>query len=536
MSQLQIYEQKDFTGGLNFRADQFQLSDNESPKMLNVEIDPRGGVFSRGGYERINGTAVAGTWSPKRLHKFTGATNRIMLTTGAKVYQSTGGNFTPLAYSLGNDIAVSYAYGASFANWGTDLYIATGGAGAGSYSWVTTSTYATAISVLTTSHFNNNYNSPNATYFPKANLLMVHANKMFAAGVNISGVDYPNRLRWSHEDSPKDWASADYIDIVGGGNGITGLAVVNGSLMIFKPNAIYLLLGYDSDDFRLVQLSGHLGAPHPLAVSLSDSSVYFFSNPEGLYSFDGSRLVDLFANIRPATDANEFNLSAPNAVTLSWVGHRLWMSAPYSKDTTVTDPKVNFVFDPSIGQGGSFTMFQSSDGYGLVGGCDYEDSSNNNIYLMIHPTQPRVLQVDKYSLDSDNITGTPASFVSYYRTKWFDGGSYMQKKMFRRPDIVTKEPSTSTVINVKVYHNFEEGAGNERKNFDLTLTPTSTGIIWGTGLWGGLWGSGAASSTVLTGRNLGLARCVQLEFTGPSGQFWGINSIGYKYQGRRVKG
>jgi hypothetical protein len=212
------------------------------------------------------------------------------------------------------------------------------------------------------------------------------------------------------------------------------------------------------------------------------------------------------------------------------------MSAPYSKDTTVTSPKVNFVFDPSIGQGGAFTMFESADGFGLVGGCNFEDTSNNNIYLMIHPTQPRVLQVDKYNLDADNITGTPASFSSYYRTKWFDGGSYMQKKMFRRPDIVTKEPSTNTVINVKVFHNFEEGDGTERKNFDLTLTPSAAGLIYGSGLWGELWGSGAASSVVATGRNLGLARCIQLQFTGPPSQFWGINSIGYKYQGRRVKG
>jgi len=536
MSSLQIYQQQDFTGGLNFRADQFQLADNESPNMLNVEIDPRGGVFSRGGYERINTTAVSGTWSPKRLHQFTGATPRIMLTTGAKVYHSTGGNFSVLQFSAGNDIAVSYTHGASFANWGTDLYIATGMGGAGSYSWVTTNTYATAIDVLTTSHWNNNYNSPGSNRFPKANLLTVHANKMFAAGVHINGTDYPNRLHWSHEDSPKDWAENDYIDIVGGGNGITGLAVVAGSLVIFKPSSTYILLGYDSDDFRLVQLSSHLGCPHPLAMATSDTAVFFYSNPEGLYLFDGSRLMDLFGNIRPAADLGAFNLSAPTAVTLSWVGHRLWMSAPYSKDTTVTQPKVNFVFDQTIGRGGSFTMFQSADEFGLVGGCDYVDSSDNNIYLMIHPTQPRVLQVDKYSLDSDNITGTPATFVSYYRTKWFDGGSYIQNKMFRRPDIVTKEPSTNTVINVKVYHNFEEGDGTERKNFDLTLTPSAAGIIWGTGLWGGSWGSGVASSVVLTGRNLGLARCVQLQFTGPAGQFWGINSIGYKYQGRRVKG
>ena len=39
------YEEKaDFRGGLNLRADQFNIAENESPAMLNVEVDPRGGV------------------------------------------------------------------------------------------------------------------------------------------------------------------------------------------------------------------------------------------------------------------------------------------------------------------------------------------------------------------------------------------------------------------------------------------------------------------------------------------------------------
>ena len=71
----------------------------------------------------------------------------------------------------------------------------------------------------------------------------------------------------------------------------------------------------------------------------------------------------------------------------------------------------------------------------------------------------------------------------------------------------------------------------------MTLTPDTTAMAWGSGLWGtGLWGAGAASAVVVTGSNLGLARCVQLEFSGELGKRWGINSIGYKFQSRRVKG
>lgn len=44
---------KDFRGGLNLRADAFELAPNESPDMLNVDIDPRGGVEQRQGISLI---------------------------------------------------------------------------------------------------------------------------------------------------------------------------------------------------------------------------------------------------------------------------------------------------------------------------------------------------------------------------------------------------------------------------------------------------------------------------------------------------
>jgi len=41
---------------------------------------------------------------------------------------------------------------------------------------------------------------------------------------------------------------------------------------------------------------------------------------------------------------------------------------------------------------------------------------------------------------------------------------------------------------------------------------------------------------VRSGRNLGLARSVQLLFTGPTNGGWGIDSITYKYNNRKVSG
>ena len=83
-----------FSGGLNLRSDQFNLSNNESPDMLNVEVDPRGGIRMRNGVDRRNTTSlssdVKGVWS---LHTQSG-TSHLMVNYGTAVAYSASGNFT----------------------------------------------------------------------------------------------------------------------------------------------------------------------------------------------------------------------------------------------------------------------------------------------------------------------------------------------------------------------------------------------------------------------------------------------------------
>ena len=85
-----------FSGGLNLRSDQFNLADNESPDMLNVTVDPRGGIRMRDGVDRRNTTAlsadVKGMWG---FHTDSG-TNQLMVNYGTKVAHSAAGNFTDL--------------------------------------------------------------------------------------------------------------------------------------------------------------------------------------------------------------------------------------------------------------------------------------------------------------------------------------------------------------------------------------------------------------------------------------------------------
>ena len=536
MSNVSVERYDDFTGGLNLRADQFQLARNESPDMLNVEIDPRGGLFARGAMREINSTAVSGTWTPYRLHAFYGATPRVMLSSSTNVFHSTGGNFTQLAYSSGNNIVASNVNGASFANWGSQLYIATGYDGTQGYVWETGNTYATAITALTGSNWNNNYNSPSRDKFPMCEHIIVHANKMFAAGIDDGGTNLKNRLHYSHEGEPQDWAELDYFDFLGGGDGITGLAVYAGQLIVFKPRSIYVVYGYETADFSVVELTSRLGVNSPRQIAVAENGVYFYSHPDGLFFYNGSSVVDLSDNFNSIYPNNQINDAATSTISVSYINRRVWLSLPYSKVTTATTPTVNLVFDPTVGQRGAYTMLSTGDSFGVVGGCDFISSTGSTSGLAIHPSIPRILKVDLFQSEKDLLATVETNFISYYRTGWVDGRSYSGKKMWRRPDIVVKQGDTERVISVRVFHDFEEAVGNERKQFNITVAVQSQGLYWNVGNWGDNWGSKAEGGIVVRGSNLGLARSVQLLFTGPAGLAWGIDSISYKFNTRKVTG
>ena len=109
--------------------------------------------------------------------------------------------------------------------------------------------------------------------------------------------------------------------------------------------------------------------------------------------------------------------------------------------------------------------------------------------------------------------------------------------MFRRPDIAFKQVDTQRTINVKVFHNYEESTGSERKQFNAILGASGLGMQWGVDNWGtGLWGKKSVGVQIVNGSNLGFARSIQLLFTGPLSKDWGFDSIAIKYNNRKMTG
>lgn len=569
MAQILFDQVRDFTGGVNYRADQFQLAKNESPFILNLEVDPRGGVFSRAGYKKkhTNSVVTAGTtWLPKGLYNYEASgAPQIMLTTGrktsaptadGKVYYSSGSNFSVLQSALNTDVAVKSPNGASFAQWENLLYIALGKDQTQMVKWEQGNTYTTALTASSPTW--QPYDTGGSGYMPRAELVVAHANKLFVANTYENGVEYPNRIRWSHENLPEAWYQQDYIDIIAGGEGIRGLQILDGQLVIFKPKAVYLLMGYDADSFQLVELTTTVGIDFPQQAVAGNNGVYFFDYPLGLFFIDRNGIRNLFDRLKPIIDNDQVNSSLLNTITLSYINDRLWMSMPFDIFDTGSNPNYvncNFVFDPSIGPQGAFTLFQSAtydedtdqdiDGWGLVSGIDWKDSTDSAWHLMIMPDEdfPYVMYVDEYSNVQDDIASgnDDGDIATYYRTSWFYDDRYVQDKTFVKSLYVVKGVDEETQIRINVYHDFN--SEDQVTSSTLALIPQSTGGIYGTGIYGtSIYGTSQLREGIQIGGRLKTAKAVQLEFVGPTGDLtnttgraWGINSIAFKFKRRKIR-
>lgn len=549
---IRVIQSDDFTGGLNLEANVFQLAPNQSSDMLNVDINQRGGVQRRLGCVRRNTSAVgglsAGSFSPQRLYSWTGVQGKkLMLSTDTKVFYSTNGNFTDLT------VTSDATYGAEFANWtetGTSYLYMTLGHGYAPRKW--DGTTLTTLTASGTGAWQNDLANPNGTHMPKAEHIAVHVDRAWVADTTESAVHYPNRVRFSHPLFPESWREDDYIDVIGGGTGIVGIVPFAGHLLVFKPRAVFAIYGYSDDTFQLVELTRQVGAVNTKGIVATDAGVYFFSYPEGVYFYDGKGIRDVFQNLRPLIYTAEINESALGDLSMGYANKKLFVSLPTGNSNTVTttydnvgvtydqeDRKyagtsrttkatVSFVFNETVGKTGAWTVYHTSDNYAYVNPITYLDGNGKTHYVAAHPYQPYVFNFDVPDTHTDNFTGTEVAYESYYVLPWVDGGNYVAKKFWRRPDFVVRREKTPVQLSVNIYQDWN--------SIDVEKSYTvETDAVDISGLSYEGWNDPDLGSILVKAHSLGLARAVQLKISSNAGNPWCVNSIAYKYNPRGVE-
>ena len=535
---LQVARTDDFTGGLNLRADAFQLGGNESPDLLNVDIDPRGGFSMRRGIQRWNTAAVgaigAGLFTPKRLWVWENPTPQVLVAANSKIFYATAGTFTDTT------ITTTAAHGASFAAWSGATSAAYVASGVGSVGNKWSGAAKTALTASGAAQWQTSFASPTGVHMPKADHCATHQSRMWVASTSEDGTAFPDRIRWSHPLFPESWRSSDYIDIPEGGSGITALVSFGETLLVFKKRSVHAIYGFDNDTWSKVQLTGKLGTVSPQTVAVTEGMVYFFCWPDGLFGFDGQGFHDLFLSMRPLIQLGQITDASITNSNVAVLNRRIWVSLPAGGTSTAN---FSLVLDPTLGDGGAWVKFQlAGSTTGVAAGADLTLASGQRLSLACHPTEPYVLQVDVKDAVQDNLTGSLVNFESYYTTRWQDTGNVSNLKMWRRPDLIVKQAFVATTITISVFHNWDETT--VKRSTSVVLGVAAPAGVWAAvGVepdavlgWGEFsWGSAASGSEYAHGGNLGLARAVQLKFSGPGGKAWGVDSVTYKFNPRKIR-
>jgi hypothetical protein len=569
----------DFTGGLNLRRNQFQLADNESPDMLNVDVDPRGGFFTRKGWQRWNIDDVVDPavveWRPRSafIHTRANGSQYVNVVNDHKIYWAGSDS---VFHELTGVIADAAPHGADFAAWGDQVYVVCG--------MFQPSRRLSGEGVVTVMDPDNwsEVDAPIHDTMPQAEFIAGHAGYLFTACLFEDGQNFFARVRWSHPDQPDCWRADDFLDIDTGGGKITGLLSFRDHLIIFKTNSMWALYGYDEDSWQLIKVSISVGCPTITAASRSETSVFFFSASDkgGVYAYQGESPVYISENLRPAF---EDILSYEN-VFVSWAGRRLWVGVPWIKDIGSTAAVSSvFVLDPDVGSG-SWTMYRSD--YGAVGpvldGSDVNakyplaafwsdeaavmvtlDYIEDAYDLVLDPPSLGVLPQDGHLVTAANeeiaVSGSTflgEPFNSYYRTRWLHAGWPDRKKSWRRPTFVCRQVRADTDLLVETFRDYNETTIHRSRTLRVRAqgeafwTETGSaeadvgGFDWTEGGiadpsgTGADWGMERTGSNLIRAGSMGLARSVQMRVRASPNtprQRWGVDGIVAKFVNRRFR-
>lgn len=522
---LQLLRTDDFTGGLNLRANPFQLGGNESPDMLNVDIDPRGGFVKRPGSSRYEVDPMSGV-SPTQLMRllpFNHSANRslVLMTQTQMLYIDEGADAWVEAFSAG---MVPPVYG-----FGCSAFEAADGLGPLLYvsslyesGWVWDGSAETSLTASGPGEWQDDFSTPTGTHLPQAEHLATHVDRLWAASVQEDGTLYTSRLRFSHPLFPQSWRENDYIDIPDGGQSITGIVSFAGNLVVFKQNAVYILTGYSTDTFQLVPLSLKHGCVNPLSFTEQNGLLYFLDSSLGLFAFDGSRIVNVMEPLWEGL--NTYNTDSTSRV---WSAKgRVYVSL---------DDVETYVYDPRVGRGGAWTRYSVKGAVGteaLWHGCEWDDKA---FFLLDESKAVMYLETDS-SYSTDWVGDDERGVDAYYVTRWHDAGNVSVKKRWRRVDMICHQPATDYDLDMKVYYDWQEGVVRRSTTTTVQASAAANPMLWGSSNWGSsTWGFAVSGNRYVRSAALGPARAVQVRIAGPSSLPWGVDSLTYKFNFRRLK-
>jgi hypothetical protein len=490
-----------FTGGPNNNQSRQNLLETETPECMDIVFNARGGFASRRGYRTttvqsvLNGGYIGG--------QFSAGTEVLWgIDSTGGLWTWTGSTFTDVTTSSPADMSRTVRGTA----WDDRLYFA---------NWLNGASLLQRYwdgSAFTTlgNTANNNYTSPSGGNAPLSRLIASHSGHMFWADTVESGTRYRSRLRYSHPLQPEDFADSDYFDIEPDDqtNQITALVPFKDMMLIFKQRGVFALYGYDRDTFIVERVSTRAGVFSQEQVDVNSGVCYWWSTDGNVYAFNGRGVVPIGDRIVNVVYEGTVNAGNEGHRVL-WGENRLFISL-----VKATGGRLLFMYDPAVGQSGAWTQFS----YAPSSMFWWVRNDGDSQIQFILPDVGILYDLGNPAQEQDESNGTNTPIDAWYRTAWFTAQDTALKKRWRRPT-VTIAANDDCILNVEVYHDFNESSPN--RTLTMPVTSTSGDMVWGDD-WGSLW---AGSDPVYKFDRLGSpgrSNAVQFLFrvTGHSSRWW----------------
>ena len=517
---------QDFSGGLNLRSDQFNLAPTESPEMLNVDVDPRGGIKMRNGVNKRNTTALNSNVTG--LSQFTpdGATARVICSYGTTVAQSATTDFATL-----NGVAVTNGdrmYGQTTNN---KFYGVSGTSASFVYDGSTASNLAA------------NLNGSSGNY-PIARYTCHWNNFAWTGSSTEGGTAHKNRVRWSKVNDPESWQEYDYVDVNVGerGDEVSALVPFADRLLIFKTNSVHAIYGSGTDSFQLVPLTQDVGSVSMSSPVSTPYGVYFWYDRQGVWLFDGQQFVWVFEKLQPAIDDGRLQFNRPPQ--LAWFKNRLYVSVDWSDNSSSNTARRVLIFDPTLGMGGAWTMTDIDADTMLT----YAPPNAQQSLMAACQENTGQVVVLEQSRENDFYGGASTTHIdSSYTTSWLVGRNPIVRKRWGKPRVVTSSDS-SVALNADLYVDYDGGTAKKSMTFGVQTGPL-THATWdnannpwsydppaaATAFWAGDPNTNITQIERLP--TLGTAKAIQMKITGPTNtdDAWEVNAMAFTYLHRRLR-
>ena len=449
----------DFTGGLNDRAQNTHIRENQASDILNMVFATYGPIATRNGYALFGTqTSTSGIYGLNQYVKYDG-TRYLLAVCDGKLLSETGGSGT--FSEVGSGItASSYV---SMVNVGGDIYLVDGTAVLKKYDGSTLA--ATAQTPADACSF----------------LLSIHSPPRIFA---LRGASHIGRYYWCDAGAYATWGGSSYEELPNGDE-IMGGGILFGRPIIFGRETIFMIVGTDPSTWELRQVNSSVGmaSNHPQAVAYVHGELWFPAR-DGVYALGGSSSESgnawSFDNIGARKVSKDIqgtwdtiNQDAIKYACAAVLDNKYELCVP-TGSSTVNNYTLYCDTDIDITQedgtiGHPWSVFD----YGFRSIAKYQPGNTAYLYGGTN-TNGEIMKLRT----GTNDNGAAISWK--YKTKYFDCGIAEYNKIFDDLFIWT-EASGSWTVDFGYTIDFQSDIGGYSTT-DLSLSSGMAG--WGTMIWG----------------------------------------------------